>query len=601
MSRSSNEPNFKAPPSEFRSFTPRPRKGLAWLAFSSLILLGLIGWPLLTEWVWTSQPGRAASPQKQQEAQSAAPASEDLDQTNPASLAIEEETAELAETASTEIEMLFISSSKSGFTHLNLYNPAARETTPINHGNWEDIHPSLSPDGQTLAFASNRSGHWDIFSFSLKTGELNQLSDDLPYDASPSWSPDSAWLSYEHYKNQNLDIYIRPFDASVEPVRITTQVGVDFAPAWSPSEQRLAFVSDRSGKNQIWLVDLSVSGEERFTQLAPGGKQNYPSWSPDGQQLAWSELQDGLWRIFLLDLTDPNAQPHLIGAGEQPTWSSDGLRLFAIVRNPNETYLTAYTLDGELALALEPLQGNVDGLAAFTSFNVENLAGTLFVSQFDEDETDWLLQPIFDNAQRQELKSLTNVAAPYPQLNALAIPYFEALRTRTIQALGWDLLSNLANAYIPLTVPSTPDRQRDWLYTGRAFSLHEGLLEADWLHVVKEEFAGDSYWRIFIKPAQQDGSYGRPMTQLSWNFDARYNGSNADYQAGGRLSENVPTGYWLDFTALAADFAWERLPALSNWRSYFRGSMYQDFILRQKLNWDEAMLQLYPPELLSGQ
>ncbi len=520
MSRSPSDPNFNAPPSELHSFKLRPRRGLAWLAFSSLILLGLIGWPLLTEWIWTSQSGRAASSQIQAQTQSFAPASEELEQINPAPLLLQDDAVQLEETPITDSAMLGLSLSQAGYSHLNLYDPITQQITPINQGNWDDIHPAISPNGQNLAFASNRSGHWDIFSLSLTSGELNQLSNDLPYDASPSWSPDSAWLSYEHYESQNLDIYIRPFDASVEPVRITTQAGVDFAPAWSPTEQRLAFVSDRTGQNQIWLVDLSLSDEGRFTQLAPGSQQNNPAWSPDGNQLAWSELQDGLWRIYVLDLTDPNAQPRLIGSGEQPSWSPDGLRLFAIVRNPNEAYLTAYTLDGELALALEPLHGSLEGLAAFSSINMEDLPSSLFVSQIEESETDWLLQPIFDNAQRQEVQSLNNVVAPYAQLNALALPYFDTLRVRTAQALGWDLLSNLANAYIPLTVPSAPDRQRDWLYTGRAISLHEGLLQADWLQVLQEDYTGESYWRVFIKTDQQDGSYGRPMMQQSWDFAA---------------------------------------------------------------------------------
>lgn len=150
-------------------------------------------------------------------------------------------------------------------------------------------------------------------------------------------------------------------------------------------------------------------------------------------------------------------------------------------------------------------------------------------------------------------------------------------------------------------MPLTPDRQQDWLYTGRAFSLHSALLGSGWLRVTRENFGGETYWRVYLRAAQQDGSFGRPMQDISWDFDARYGGTNEDYQSGGRLEERVASGYWLDFTQLAADFGWERLPALPNWRSYYQGALFDEFVLRQGMSWEEAMLQLYPPEVFVSQ
>jgi TolB protein len=138
------------------------------------------------------------------------------------------------------------------------------------------------------------------------------------------------------------------------------------------------------------------------------------------------------------------------------------------------------------------------------------------------------------------------------------------------------------------------------LYTGRAFALDESLLGAGWMQVVKEEFNGEVYWRVFLRAAAQDGSQGRPMTRRPWDFAARVFGEDIDFQNGGRLAENVPEGYWVDFTALANRYGWERLPALSNWRSYYAGALFGEFVLREGLTWGEAMLQLYTPEQLAG-
>jgi TolB protein len=62
--------------------------------------------------------------------------------------------------------------------------------------------------------------------------------------------------------------------------------------------------------------------------------------------------------------------------------------------------------------------------------------------------------------------------------------------------------------------------------------------------------------------------------------------------------EAIPTGYWLDLTALAIQFRWERLPALTNWRTYYGGARFNELVFTQGLDWRTAMLQLYPPEAL---
>jgi TolB protein len=197
------------------------------------------------------------------------------------------------------------------------------------------------------------------------------------------------------------------------------------------------------------------------------------------------------------------------------------------------------------------------------------------------------------NAIGTSTAELSGVNAPFAQLNEAAVPSFAALRARAAQLLGWDALSELSYAFVPLDQPLSPDRQKDWLYTGRAFELLSGLLDAGWMAIVREDFEGQTYWRIYLKTA---GDLGRPMADLPWDLNARFNGVEADYQTGGQVSETLPAGVWLDFTSLAADFGFERVPALANWRSYYQGALFNQFVFRQGLSWEEAMLQLYSPE-----
>jgi TolB protein len=191
------------------------------------------------------------------------------------------------------------------------------------------------------------------------------------------------------------------------------------------------------------------------------------------------------------------------------------------------------------------------------------------------------------------------VEAPFPQLNALTIEPYYALRNRVTVEAGWDVLSSLENAFVPITQPLEPGRERDWLYTGRSFTLPTILLDVGWMAVVKEEYTGATYWRVYIRSRVQDGSLGRPLLQLPWDFNARFTGSSTYYEQGGAPLGSIPEGYWIDLTALAIEYGWERLPALSNWRSVFYTARFNQFVITSGLDWEQAILQLYPPEILT--
>ena len=69
------------------------------------------------------------------------------------------------------------------------------------------------------------------------------------------------------------------------------------------------------------------------------------------------------------------------------------------------------------------------------------------------------------------------------------------------------------------------------------------------------------------------------------------------YEAGGTELPFIPQGYWVDFTSLALRYGWERQPALSNWQSFYQGARFNVFAITTGLNWEDAMLQIYPPEI----
>jgi TolB protein len=190
------------------------------------------------------------------------------------------------------------------------------------------------------------------------------------------------------------------------------------------------------------------------------------------------------------------------------------------------------------------------------------------------------------------------VDAPFPQIHDWVDESFNELRTFSTNALGWDFLASLENAYVPLTAPLPPGMVNDWLYTGRAIAINTQPISAGWLKVVREDFGHETYWRVYVRARFQDGTQGAPLAAQAWDLDARYLGDPIIYDEGGRLEQSPAEGYWIDFTELAQAYDWERVPALLTWRTFYQGARFNEFILPLGDDWRTAMLEIYPPEAL---
>ena len=115
---------------------------------------------------------------------------------------------------------IFLSIEENGYAHLFIQgeNPQELPLTRITTGNWNDIAPALSPDRTQLAFASNRSGFWDLYVMDLQSGEVTQVTNSPAYDSAPSWSPDSKWLAFETYTNENLEVSVVSVNDRTQPI-----------------------------------------------------------------------------------------------------------------------------------------------------------------------------------------------------------------------------------------------------------------------------------------------------------------------------------------------------------------------------------------------
>lgn len=181
----------------------------------------------------------------------------------------------------------------------------------LTNDSYVDLEPDWSPDGNTLAYISDRGGLMNIWLHDLKSNQSRLLSKQITEDSSyPTWSPDGKKIAYytQNYMKKWGYGILHIADVASGEVRVANKtVWVPGKPSWSPDGKTVAMLAlkaystrFREGINNFMLVSLE---KDTAIMLSPSpGKplgmrvQNGPAWSPDGKTMAYTK--DGtLWTI----------------------------------------------------------------------------------------------------------------------------------------------------------------------------------------------------------------------------------------------------------------------------------------------------------------
>lgn len=162
-----------------------------------------------------------------------------------------------------------------------------------------NITPALSPDGNALAYASSHEGNAELYRLDTRTKAVQRLTTNAAGDLSPSWSPSGREIAFTSDRGGGPQIFLMSADGS-NVRRLTFDGDYNAAPAWSPRGNWIAYVC-RTPKKEYKLCVITPDGQKHL-QLTTGlGVDDSPSWSPDGRHLVFSSTVDGKSQIYMMN------------------------------------------------------------------------------------------------------------------------------------------------------------------------------------------------------------------------------------------------------------------------------------------------------------
>jgi len=232
-------------------------------------------------------------------------------------------------------------SDRDGNFEIYLMDPDGSNPINLTRHPGTDIHPTWSPDGSRIAFASDRSGNdnFEIYSMNADGTDVVRLTNFAGWDLFPSWS--GTKIAFERWldtlEEGALEIFVMNEDGT-GPVNVTNNVDFARAPSLSSDGGRIVFQTDRD-----FDVDFTEIDPEIFVMNADGTDpvnltntdeafDGLPEWSPDGSRIAFQSNRTGAGgdgagdtEVFVMDADGSNVVK--VTRGGCAAWSPDGSHL----------------------------------------------------------------------------------------------------------------------------------------------------------------------------------------------------------------------------------------------------------------------------------
>ncbi len=199
-------------------------------------------------------------------------------------------------------------------------------------------NPRLSPDGLSIAVevADSRVGTRDIWIYDGQRGLAKRLTAD-PTDAIfPVWSPGGDRIAFASGREGPLDIYMKSVNGVGSEQLLLKEKGVKRPSDWSPDGSRIVYEDyspGRAAQLQLWV--LSLTGRPEHTPLLRTPfSESQARYSPDGGWIAFVSEESGRPEVYVVPATGQGGMRRVsVSGGSRPRWRRDGEELIYLAGN----------------------------------------------------------------------------------------------------------------------------------------------------------------------------------------------------------------------------------------------------------------------------
>jgi Tol biopolymer transport system component len=222
-----------------------------------------------------------------------------------------------------------------------------------------DLYPTWSPDGEQIAFVSNREGNMEIYIADLTGHNLRRMTNTLGDERYLSWSPDGQNIAFLEINAVEGKSDLNVLNVNGGNLRYLSESiwanGTDGPPAWSPDSREIAFAYLDDSIVEIDVINVDGSNRRPLTGIntafpsAVAGIIHSPAWSPDGGQIAFVGYPDYGWdyELYVINVDGTNlrqlTEDNSGWLDQQPAWSPDGEQIVFI--SNREGKMKIYIID----------------------------------------------------------------------------------------------------------------------------------------------------------------------------------------------------------------------------------------------------------------